>query len=136
MRTLAATLICLALLSLSPADAVVAANPDASQQSTQACNLDQLLNTLSHGEAAARADAAATLGKMGATRAVEPLIAALKDPEYKVRLAAANALGALKDPRAVDALVPIIKDFGITAAEALGKIGDPRGSAYPGRVAG
>ena len=75
-------------------------------------------------------EAVEALSKIGDTRAVEPLIAALKDGHMDVRGAAAKALGKIGDARAVEPLVTSLRDE-ITnvrgaAAEALGKIGDPR----------
>lgn len=43
-------------------------------------------------------------------RAVEPLIAALKDENRDVRCSAVWALGALKEPRAVEPLITALKD--------------------------
>ncbi|HHT9138888.1 MAG TPA: HEAT repeat domain-containing protein [Candidatus Wunengus sp. YC60] len=43
-------------------------------------------------------------------RAVEPLIAALKDADENVREHAAKALGEIKDPRAVEPLITALKD--------------------------
>jgi len=48
-----------------------------------------------------RRDAAGALGKIGDARAVEPLIAALKDEDKDVRTAAARVLGQIRDARAV-----------------------------------
>ena len=44
----------------------------------------------------------------GRARAVEPLVAALKDSETPLRWAAAEALGRIKDPRAVGPLVAVL----------------------------
>ena len=52
-----------------------------------------------------RSRAAAALGEIGDTRAVEPLIAALKDSRYSVGQQAALALGSMRDARAVMALI-------------------------------
>jgi HEAT repeat protein len=41
---------------------------------------------------------------------VEPLIAALKDKDSDVRKAAAEALGKIGDPRAVEPLIAALKD--------------------------
>jgi len=41
---------------------------------------------------------------------VEPLIAALKDAEWRVREAAAEALGKIGDPRAVEPLIDALQD--------------------------
>jgi hypothetical protein len=49
-----------------------------------------------------RQSAAEALGQLGDVRAVEPLIAALKDPELEVRKAVIKSLGQLGDVRAVE----------------------------------
>jgi hypothetical protein len=78
------------------------------------------------------------LGDIKDPRAVEPLIAALKDTDSHVRFDAAWALGQIKDPRAVEPLIVALKDTGTyselqihghvsaQAAQALGQIKDPR----------
>ena len=60
--------------------------------------------------------------------AVEPLSAALKDERFSVRQAAAEALGKIKDPRAVEPLIAAHQNWwvGAAAACALGEIKDPR----------
>ena len=63
-------------------------------------------------------------------RAVEPLIAALKDENEYVRQAAAEVLGKIGDARAVEPLIAALKDESFSvraaAARALGEIKDPR----------
>ena len=63
-------------------------------------------------------------------RAVEPLIAALKDADGKLREEAADALGQINDVRAVEPLIAVVKDKKnaalSNAAAALGKIKDRR----------
>jgi HEAT repeat protein len=71
------------------------------------------------------------LGQIRDTRAVEPLIAALKDPVGDVRSTAADALETLRDPRAIAPLIAALKDgdvpVRIQAAIALRKFpSDPR----------
>jgi HEAT repeat protein len=65
---------------------------------------------------------------MGA-RAVEPLIAALKDSDKDARKAAADALGKIGDGRAVEPLITALNDSRVdareAAADALVKIGTP-----------
>ncbi len=76
-----------------------------------------------------RRAAAEALGKIRDTRAVEPLIAALKkDEEWYVHKTAAEALGQIGDVRAVEPLIVALKegDMRRVSAEALGKIGDTR----------
>ena len=66
------------------------------------------------------------IGNVSLPRAIEPLIAALKDKDWSVRRAAAEALGEIGDPRAVEPLIVVLKDgaWGVRkgAAEALRKI--------------
>jgi hypothetical protein len=70
--------------------------------------------------------AAIALGQINDTRAVEPLIQALKDNDSNVRYGAAIALGQINDTRAVEPLIQALKDndsnvrYG--AATALGQI--------------
>src|SRR5512137_2274045 len=74
-----------------------------------------------------RRDAARALGEMGDSAAIEPLIAALKDPKKEVRDAAVEAIGRMGgDPRAVEAFAEPLKSGKSMerdeAASALGKI--------------
>jgi len=76
-----------------------------------------------------RMSATMALGQIGDARAVDSLIAALKDENSNVRGNIADALGKIGDKRAV---VPLIfalkdKDYGVrrAAVDALGKIGQP-----------
>jgi HEAT repeat protein len=55
-------------------------------------------------------DAAKALGEIGDTRAVEPLIAALKDRSVNRRLSAAEALGKIGDTRALAPLIVALDD--------------------------
>jgi HEAT repeat protein len=75
-----------------------------------------------------RAAAARALGELEDPRAVEPLIAALKDAEWRVRLAAAESLGKIGDARAVKPLIAALQDDSTlvvaTAAKSLGQLGD------------
>jgi HEAT repeat protein len=84
-----------------------------------------------------RQAAAEALGKIKDRRAVEPLIAALKDESFSVRQAAAEALGKIKDPRAVEPLSAALKDarngdVRLAAARSAGKNQRPprRGAAH------
>jgi HEAT repeat protein len=82
---------------------------------------------------ALRQQAAEALGQSGNSRAVEPLIAALSDPEISVRGSAATALGAIKDPRALEPLQIAFKtdvkndnyELANIEAKALGSLGTP-----------
>jgi HEAT repeat protein len=90
-----------------------------------------LIEKLSDGNASVRNGAAADLGKMGDTRAVEPLIKALGDrQEWSVRCSAAEALGELGDTRAIESLISALEDpekyVRAFATKALGELGDPR----------
>lgn len=73
---------------------------------------------------------AISLGRIGSSRAVLPLIKALYDRCEQVRLRAAAALGSIADSRAVPALILLLTDQSaevrVSAAWALGSIGDPR----------
>jgi len=97
------------------------------------CKILSLQYALQYGRLEkAREAAAHVLGDLGDTRAVGPLIKALKDHSPLVRAAAAEALGKLGDPRAVE---PLIENFEYHymsgylcpgVVEALGSIGDAR----------
>jgi HEAT repeat protein len=74
--------------------------------------------------------AARALGKIGDSRAVEPLISALSMEEnYSIREAAAEALGEFKDQRAIEALISALRGIYLgagwawVAKNALEKIG-------------
>jgi HEAT repeat protein len=77
-----------------------------------------------------RTKATWALGVIGDTRAVEPLIEALKnDSDYDVREWVAFALGEIGDPRAIEPLIVALENDSDSemrwrAADALGKIGD------------
>jgi HEAT repeat protein len=85
---------------------------------------------LQSGDIAVRAEAAGVLGRIGDARAVEPLIAVLKQDNRTVRYCACQALGKLGDARAVEPLIAALKDDDLwmrhVACEALGKLGDAR----------
>lgn len=70
------------------------------------------------------------LGDLGNTKAVKPLIAALKDSNELMRIEAAKALAKIDDKRAVEPLIVALKDSNLfvrrSAADALAKIGDKR----------
>jgi hypothetical protein len=92
-----------------------------------------------------RRSAARALGRLGDTRAVEPLIERLVDGNWDVRRAAAAALGRLGDKSAVEPLIERLKEqmvegyikalgssgwfYRREAADALGKLGDKRAVA-------
>lgn len=58
-----------------------------------------------HEDLIVRGRAALMLGKIGDTRAVDPLIRALYAPGFQTPLYAAEALGRLGDPRAIEPLL-------------------------------
>ena len=76
--------------------------------------------------------AAEALGKLGDQRAVEPLIACLKEKAVG-RIYAAEALGKFGDQRAVEPLIACLKDEDLRvrrqAAQALGVLGDKQAAA-------
>ena len=84
------------------------------------------LNYQGRDSSFARGGAAEALGEIGDTRAVEPLIQALKDKDYDVRRHAAEALGEIGDTRAVGPLLQALKDKDDAVrrygAEALGEV--------------
>jgi HEAT repeat protein len=79
-----------------------------------------------------REKAVRALGQIRDPRAVDPLIATLKNDRHFVRRSAASALGEIKDSRAVEPLIAALQidDQGMgvrsSAAWALGKIKDLR----------
>ena len=97
--------------------------------------IKRLLNVLQYGTDAqfpvedgfVRGRAAQTLGLIGDTQAVEPLIQTLSDADRCVRMAAAWALGRLGDARAVSKLLQALDDedwlVRTEASRALGRIG-------------
>lgn len=94
-------------------------------------NVQEWINKLKDNDEDVREEAAITLGLIGDTSAVMPLIATLKnDDKSIVRENAARALGWLKDQRAVNPLISAIYDkhpfVGRDAIEALVFMGDPR----------
>ena len=75
----------------------------------------------------ARGAVAGALGKIGDTRAIEPLIAALKDDDLLVRWAAAGALFVLRDARALEPLATLKQgDLLTRGCLSLVLIGDAR----------
>ncbi len=87
-----------------------------------------LIKALSYqADAAVRQQAAAALGQMHETQAVEPLIALLHDSDAHVRASAARALGELGDAHAVQPLIVLLEDkqpaVHHEAARSLGVLG-------------
>lgn len=87
------------------------------------------IHRLNSGKSWVREEAAILLGLLGNSKAVEPLITALKDVEAKVRSSAAQALGKIGDSQAVQPLLATVDDRSETVRhsiiEALGQLGDP-----------
>ncbi len=87
--------------------------------------VESLINELQdyRGPVRLRCEAARKLGTIGDPRAVEPLVAALKDENRGVRVCAASALGAIKDSRAAVPLIVALNDkdeyVRLSAAKAL-----------------
>ena len=69
-----------------------------------------LVSLMGSRDAYVRWNTVNVLGGLRDHRAVEPLIAALKDSNPDVRCMAASALGKLKDPRAVEPLKALLAD--------------------------
>jgi hypothetical protein len=92
-------------------------------------DLTKLIGKLKEKRPDARARVVDALVKIGAP-AVDPLIAALKDPNSTVRDNALTALGRIGDPRAVEPLIAVIRDSDVAisfgAAQVLRRFNDPR----------
>lgn len=74
-------------------------------------DVDGLIKVLATGKhPESREEAAEALGDLRDPKAVEPLIAALKDRDAEVREGAAEALGKIGDRRAVEALTEALND--------------------------
>lgn len=68
-----------------------------------------LLDALAHGEPLVRLAAIAELGRLGDTRALDPLVAVLEDADERVRIKAIYALQTLQDRRAVEPLLSVLR---------------------------
>lgn len=80
-----------------------------------------------HEDLIVRGRAALLLGRMGDSRAVDPLIRALDAPGYQTPLHAAEALGRIGDERAVQPLIFVaanskdrLHDIAVSALDKLG----------------
>jgi HEAT repeat protein len=117
-------------------EALIALLPDAAPLERSVCGQNWWRwnpeNRTTPGE-----QAASVLVAIG-SRAVDPLVAALKHPAWFARRNAAWALGALDDVRAVEALIPMMKDAEPAVREqtawALGALDDR--AAVPALIAG
>jgi HEAT repeat protein len=98
-------------LRAAAAEALVEADdPDA---------FEPLVNALrTSADRSVRAESVWPIGVLGGPRAVEPLIAALKDSDSGVRRLAAEQLGATADARAIDALTAAMNDADSDVQEA------------------
>lgn len=88
--------------------------------------LRTFIGNLDHEDAPYRWGAAEALGRLGDSRAVEPLIRALDDPDWRVRLKAAWSLGRLRDSRALPHLTRLahderdeVRDMAMEASQAI-----------------
>ncbi len=89
-----------------------------------------LTRLLGDDDPSVRRAAAASLGRAGDKRAVEPLLEALSDEDCSVKIEAARSLAAGGDRRPVPALIAALRDESSVvrteAAAALGALGDRR----------
>jgi HEAT repeat protein len=73
--------------------------------------------------------ASSVLSLIADERVLDPLIAALRSPDWIVRMHAAKALARIEDERAIRPLIPLLQDkvkaVREEATTALAKIGDP-----------
>jgi len=100
---------------------------------------EPLIGALRDGDVAVRRAAANALGQAGDAQALDPLISTLQDRDVReLAVAALGEIGARQtDPgvrsRAVEPLISALKDRAAAmrnaAAEALGRIGDPRAAS-------
>lgn len=92
------------------------------------CAVVPLIGALQDSESKVRGTAANLLGRLGDSRAVEPLTKTLQD--WDVQVTAAESLGQLGDTRAVKPLIVALQNSGYdmrrAAAKALGELGDAR----------
>ena len=92
-------------------------------------SINQLIGVLQLSPFYSRQAATKALGLIGDARAVDPLLAALKDPDYSVRRDAVTALANL-GAKAEAQLISVLGDPNLEVREAaaitLGKIKDPR----------
>lgn len=101
-------------------------------RTTDARRFDDLNNLLASGHPMLRGPAAEALGYLGDRRAIDNLLAVLRDThaDDQVREPAAIALGQLGDPAAFDDLVTFLLDDNefvrAACATALGLLGDRR----------
>ncbi len=90
--------------------------------------IEPTLDLLEHPDEDVRAVALTVASSFDDPRIVPAMIERLHDDDWWLRLTAADALGHIGDPRAVQPLIQALEDPEIrwAAVEALGRIGDPR----------
>jgi HEAT repeat protein len=95
--------------------------------------LEPLLAALGEKSSNGWAGVICALGQIRDARAVEPLLAVLRNKDWKARVDAISLIGALgeiRDPRAIEALLPSLQDackwVRLKTVYALGNIGEPR----------
>lgn len=92
-----------------------------------------LTRALGHRNPTVRAQAATTLGELGAVIAIPALAAALRDQNSDVRESVVEALGKFREPNAVEAVIAGLTDTNSglrrRAARVLGQQGDRRAIA-------
>ena len=117
----------LAVAALGHERAVVAFRAEELLERLGPVSLDLLVDELMNGPASARA--AAVLGRMKDSRALGPLVAALKHPDPRTRSHSCAALGYLRDPAAAEALLAATRDseyeVRVSAGEAVDRLGTP-----------
>jgi HEAT repeat protein len=86
---------------------------------TDVGGLNRVLETGKHP--GSREEAPEATGDLCDSRAVEPLISALKDPNHEVREEAAEALGKIGDQRAVEPLTETLTDSRHEVCKEAGK---------------
>lgn len=80
-----------------------------SQLTTAKSAIPGVIGSLKEGDEGVRRAAATALGRIGDSRGLDPLLAALADRNIGVQEAAATALGEIGDPRALMPLVSALK---------------------------
>jgi HEAT repeat protein len=90
-------------------------------------SFDALVEELKHGRAPDRA--AAVLGRMKDSRALEPLVDALSHPDARVRRESCAALGELRDPAAAEPLLLATRDSEYEVRAGAGAALDRLGTA-------
>jgi HEAT repeat protein len=115
----------LAVMSLGHQRAAVAFRAEELLERLAPASLDVLVDELKNGGAPHRA--AAVLGRLKDSRALEPLVAALEHPDPRVRSESCAALGELRDPAAAEPLLAATRDteydVRARAGEALDRLG-------------